>query len=99
PFRGRIVFFWPRALRESNSGGWFASDSNTCMLLSRIRSLFRDWFQPEERAILRVQLLVLLAINVLLSLGYYAQREWRRIADEQHLRLILHGWDGFAWYA
>jgi hypothetical protein len=69
------------------------------MLLARIRSFFWDTFQPEERAVLQVQLLVLLAINLLLSLGYYAQREWRRIADEHHLRLILRGWDGLAWYA
>jgi two-component system LytT family sensor kinase len=68
------------------------------MLLARIKSFFKLGSRPEEQAVLKVQLLVLLAINVLLSIGYYGQREWRRIADEHHVPLIIHVWDGLAWY-
>jgi signal transduction histidine kinase len=39
-----------------------------------------------------------LAVSVLLSLGYYGQRELRAVADREHVQQILRGWDGFAWF-
>ena len=52
----------------------------------------------EERAVLRVQILVFLAVSILLSVGYYEQRALRAMADREHVEIILRGWDGFAWF-
>ncbi len=55
---------------------------------------------PEEkRAVQKIQLLVLLAINGLLAFVFYWQRMWRQTADEHHWPLVLHGWDSWAWLA
>lgn len=68
------------------------------MSFNRVRS-FLHWNMPtkEERAVLKVQFGVFLAASVLLSIGYYEQRELRIVADREHLRFLLRGWDGFAW--
>ena len=52
----------------------------------------------EERAELKVQLPLFLIASVLLSVGYYGQRELRALADREHVQQLLRGWDGFAWF-
>ena len=52
----------------------------------------------EERAVLKVQFAVFLSVSILLSLGYYGQRELRAMADREHVHFLLRGWDGFAWF-
>lgn len=47
---------------------------------------------------LKIQMLAIFVVSTLLNIGYYGQREWRRVADEHHLQTLLRGWDGFAWY-
>ena len=53
---------------------------------------------PEERAALRVQLLVVFAVNVILTFGFFGQREWRRIAGINYDQVIMHAWDGLPWF-
>ena len=38
------------------------------------------------------------AINVILTFGFFGQREWRRIAEVNTDRLIMHAWDGLPWF-
>ena len=52
----------------------------------------------EERVVLKVQFAVFLSVSILLSLGYYGQRELRAVADREHVQFLLRGWDGFAWF-
>jgi two-component system LytT family sensor kinase len=52
----------------------------------------------EERAVLKVQVPLFLAVSLLLSLAYHGQREVRAIADREHVQQLLRGWDGFAWF-
>ena len=52
----------------------------------------------EERAELRLQIPLFLAACVLLSVGYYGQRELRAMVDREHVQLLVLGWDGFAWF-
>lgn len=65
-------------------------------MLPTLHSFVR--FSSGERRALKVQLLLVVGMCVLLSLGYYGQREWREFADDRHLQVILRGWDGFAWF-
>ena len=52
----------------------------------------------EERAELKVQIPLFLTVSILLSVGYYGQRELRAMADREHVQQLLRGWDGFAWF-
>ena len=52
----------------------------------------------EERAELKVQIPLFLAVSILLSLAFYEQRELRAAADRAHIQRLLVGWDGFAWF-
>ena len=52
----------------------------------------------EKRAELKVLILLFLAACILLSVGYYGQRELRVRMDREHVQLLLLGWDGFAWF-
>lgn len=53
---------------------------------------------PDEWLGLKIQMLLVFGISTLSNIGYYGQREWRRVADEHHLQTLLRGWDGLAWY-
>ncbi len=53
----------------------------------------------EERAELRVQIPLFLVACILLSVGYYLQRELRAVVEREHVLVFLRGWDGFAWSA
>ncbi len=53
---------------------------------------------PEERSELRLQVPLFFAACVLLSVGYYGQRELRAMVEREHVQLLLQGWDGFAWF-
>jgi hypothetical protein len=69
------------------------------MSLPRLRTLLR--FSPptaDERAVLKVQIPLFVAVSILLTLGYQAQRELRAMAEREHVQLFLRGWDGMAWY-
>jgi hypothetical protein len=52
----------------------------------------------EERAELKVQIPLFLAVSIVLSLGYYGQRELLAMAERAHVQRLLRGWDGFAWF-
>ena len=52
----------------------------------------------EERSELRLQVPLFFAACVLLSVGYYGQRELRAMVEREHAQLLLLGWDGFAWF-
>ena len=53
---------------------------------------------PDERIILRTQLLLLFVISTLLYIGFPGAREWRRMAEGTKVQTIIQGWDGLAWY-
>lgn len=53
---------------------------------------------PEERTVLKWQLLVVFVINAMLTAGFFGQREWRRIAEANNDPLIMHAWDGLPWF-
>ena len=55
-------------------------------------------FRPPQRRALKVQLPLVLATSVLLSLGYHGELEWLRFADERHIPLLVDRWDGLAWF-
>jgi signal transduction histidine kinase len=44
-----------------------------------------------------VQIPLFLAVSIVLSVGYYGQRELRAMVDREHVQVLLRGWDGFAW--
>jgi hypothetical protein len=62
-------------------------------------SLLSWLLRAEARKPLKVQLIVLFFVSVLLTIGYAAQRQVRSIVEREHIQVIIHGWDGFAWYA
>ncbi len=45
-----------------------------------------------------MQFLLFLTIIVLLSLGFYQQRQLLAQAEREHVQRLLRGWDGFAWF-
>jgi hypothetical protein len=58
-----------------------------------------DWASIKKLRVGGIQLLLLLAISLLLNLGFESAREWQRIAEEEHqLQTHLFGWEGLAWY-
>lgn len=68
------------------------------MIVKRLAEWFRwPWFDAESRAVLKVQFPLVVALSVLLTVGYALQREWRAVAEAHHLHLLLLGWDGWAW--
>lgn len=44
-------------------------------------------------------MLVLLVLSLLLLAGFTGTREWRRLAEDEHMINIMRGWDGVAWFA
>lgn len=68
-------------------------------LWQRCTNVLAGWLTPEERTIHKVQFLLLFAISLLLNIGFETAREWRRIAEREHLlQTNLFGWEGLAWY-
>lgn len=61
------------------------------------RTLFAH-LTAEDRRILRVQVILLAAIVGMLVLGMQGTREWRRLAEQEHMYTVIRGWDGFAWF-
>lgn len=55
-------------------------------------------FVPEERNTLRIQLLLVFASCLFLYIGIPGTREWRRVAEENHMYTIMRAWDGPAWF-
>lgn len=69
------------------------------MLLDRFISLLRLPAEtPAERSVLKVQMGIVCAASVLLTVGYAVQRQMRAIMVEDGLQLILRGWDGVEWF-
>jgi hypothetical protein len=56
------------------------------------------WSTRVERKAFLIQMLLLFVMCTLLYLGYLGTREWRLVAEEHHVRTIIRGWDGLAWY-
>jgi len=68
------------------------------MASPRTSAFFRlPLLTAEERAVLRVQLPLVVGLSVLLTIGYALQRELRHVVEHDHLQLLLRGWDGVAW--
>ncbi|HTL68444.1 MAG TPA: histidine kinase [Lacunisphaera sp.] len=65
--------------------------------LSSLSSFF-GCSTPRGRRTLQVQLLLLLGLSTLLYIGFPGTRKWQQFAEEEHLRTIIRGWDGLAWY-
>src|SRR6185312_1163846 len=43
-------------------------------------------------------LIVVFAIILLLNLAYYREHALLRVAATHHLPVVVHGWDGLAWF-
>ena len=52
----------------------------------------------EKWAVFRIQLLLIFSISTLLYVGLPGTREWRRVAEENHMYTVMRAWDGLAWY-
>lgn len=69
------------------------------MLFARLISLLHlPAKTPAERSVLKVQMAIVCAASVLLTVGYAVQRQMRTIILEDGLQLILRGWDGVEWF-
>jgi len=69
------------------------------MTPSRIFSFWRrEKPTADDRAALKLQMLVVFVINAILTFGFFGQREWRRIAEANNSPLIMHAWDGLPWF-
>lgn len=69
------------------------------MLFERLISFLRLPAEtPAERSVLKVQMAIVCAASVLLTVGYAVQRQMRMIMLEEGLQLILRGWDGVEWF-
>ena len=64
----------------------------------RFGSLALGRLSAEEWRVARLQFILLLAISLLLNVGFEHAREWQRVAEEEQLITHLLGWDGLAWY-
>lgn len=60
-----------------------------------------DWFlrflTPGDRAVLKVQMALLLGASVLLSIGYAVTSHLHVLARQQNIPVLLGDWDGVAW--
>lgn len=56
------------------------------------------WPSAEARRAVKVQFWILFGVSVLMTVGYAAQREIRLALQQRHVDVLLHSWDGFAWF-
>lgn len=67
------------------------------MLARFARFLRQPWATAENRAVLKVQMAVVVGSSVLFTVGYQIQREIRLIMERDQTEVLISGWDGLVW--